>query len=765
MLHEILLSLSGHPSPLLSTPGKIGNTNSPLQTLLSPAEQALLQTLAQDLGERHKNIRSNASVISSSHPSTICRAVSTAIVSTHLEAFQNRILEVEKDILEEDASIVGAYNIVPLSAIVGAFDGWARKLEWLWELVQFIQAPPTRGHLLPGGSSKDPCTAAELIENLRNATHTGYPDIELLSLDLVKVAEMAWLKQISTWVLYGRHPAIGAADFFVTKETARNAQSVVVNVYDIQESLVPSFVTKPTAQSVLFIGKSLNHIRERQSFNMNGSKAALTPELSLLPTHLAHLSSLESPFSPASFSAAIGAIRLSLSQNALQRLLPMSKVLEMLHILKDFFLLERGEFAVALITAADERLMSRNKGTKAGNKQSLENALASMTINEGEVFAVLARTWTALASLQSLDDEDVDEELDQAREVIRLSIKSPDAAITSLGGSKIQQSAVSFDDLLLPSSTTLSLRVPSPLDLFLTPADVDTYSHIHSYLLTIRRAHLRLSKLFLLSVLRREHPSPKSLASVSQRDASNALARARARADQRSKTMRPIWATVGSATFTLAEIGEYFQGEVVKSSWSTFHSWLLPKVEPPTRSGNGSLVSSIGSAGRSYGSRPTSSRANNDAASHAPHDPETLMQAHRRYLSSLEHALLLDDSNFTTILRRFMAFIDHLSALMQRLNTIQQSQDAETDTDLESVASNLAREEQRLIDDLRSSCQKIASSVQALIEALQTIDNARAGKRGFLGSTGRAEQDGFVPWAGGGVDRLLLKFDYRNGEG
>ncbi|KAK4691342.1 hypothetical protein P7C71_g5638, partial [Lecanoromycetidae sp. Uapishka_2] len=519
MLHEILLSLSGHPSPLLSTHGKIGDTDSPFQSLLSPAERALLQTLAQDLGERHKNIRSNASTISSSHPSIVCRAVSAAIVATHLAAFQRRILEVERDILEADANLVGAYNIVPLSAIVGAFDGWARKLEWLWEVVQFIQAPPSRGLLLPGGSSKEP---------------------------------------------------------------------------------------------------------------------------------------------------------------------------------------------------SDERLTSKDKGNKASKaKQSLETALASMTIKEGEVSAVLARTWTALASLQSLDDDDdVDEELDQARDIIRLSIKSPDADLIVPGGTRIRASTV-FDDLLLPSSTTLTFQVPSPLDLFLTNKDVDTYSHIHSYLLAIRRAHFRLS----------------------------------------------------SATFLLAELGEYFQGEVVKSSWTTFHSWLVPKLEPPTPAGDVSLMSSIGSAGRPMASRPTSSRASNDTSSQVPHDPETLMQAHRRYLSSLENALLLHDSDFTALLRRLLTSIDHLSALMQRLNTIQQSLDAETGIGLESVVSNLAKEEQRLVEDLHTSRQKVAACVQGLIETLRVIDNARPEKRGFRGSTGRAGQDGFVPWAGGGVDRLLLKFEHGNSGG
>ena len=763
MIHELLLGISGHPSPLLSSSDKAEDRNGLLQSVLSPAEKALLHTLTQDLGEKNIKIRTNASAISSSHPSTVCRAVPNAIVSTHLASFQRRILEVEKDILEQDASIVGAYNIVPLSSIVGAFNGWGRKLEWLWRLIQFIQAPGPKAYSHSGQPNNGPCRAAELMEHLRDSTHTGYPDIEQIALNLLKVAETAWLKQISTWVLYGRHPTAGTADFFITQESVNFNGLSSFNEYGIQYSLVPHFVTKATAQSILFIGKALNHIRERQDVLTNDSSKTSAQDLALLPTHLAHLSSLEFPLSPSSFSAAIGAIRLSLSQNALQKLLPMTKAMEILRLLKDFFLLDNGEFAIALITAADERLTSRTRPEVS--KQNLASDLASMTVKEGEVSAVLARTWTALASLQSLDptyDEVVDDQLDLASELIRLSIKSLNASSTPSRGPTDKLSMASFDDLLLPSSTVLSLRVPSPMDLFLTSSDVDTYSNIHAYLLAIRRAHLRLSKLFLLSVLRRDHPLPKPPTSLNHKDAFGALARIRGRADQRTKKMRPIWATISSAAFFLAEVGEYFQGEVVKSSWSTFQSWLLPSLASDMRSINASLMSSIGSGGRSYPSRPNSSRSSQGTAPHSPHDPETLTQAHKAYLAALEKELLLGNSNFTTLLRRFMTSIDHLSALMQRLNLTQQRLDSETGTDAPNAASNFAAEEQRLMEDLGTSRQKVAGGVQELIDALRAIDATRIGERPHNGNNATMEHDGFVPWAGGGVDCLLLKFDYGN---
>jgi len=759
MIHEILLSLAGGPSPLLCSPsGEANGTNELLQSLLSPAEQALLDSLAQNLGQKHKNIREKTSTISASHPSTVCRAVSFAINSTHLAKFRRKILEVEKDILEENPSIVGAYNIVPLSAIVGAFDGWTLKLEWLWDLVQYVQAPRNTGDSRLKRLSQDPCTAAEVITYLRNATHTGYQDIEELSLDLVRVAETAWLKQVSAWVLYGRHPANGATDFFITRQAASGTHSGSVEIYDIEDRLIPPFVTKAVAQSILFIGKSLNHIRERESSTTTGSSKALTPDLTLLPNHLAHLSALQFPINSSSLSSAIGAIRLSLSQNALQKLLPTSQVLEMLHVLKDFFLLARGEFAIALLTAADERPSSRHNTERS--KQNMNNGLASMTIKEGEVSAVLARTWSALASLQSLDDEDVDEELDRAQELLRLSIKTVNTSPQESRNPTSEPAAASFDDVLLPSSTILSLRVPPQIDLFLTPSDVDLYSHMHAYLLAIRRAHLHLSKLYLLSVLRRDHPSPKVSISRNHYDAFDAVAQVRATADERSKRIRPIWATISSAAFFLAEVCEYFQGEVVRGSWSTFSSWLTPSLTPEVRSTDAILLSSVGSAGHSHGSRPTSSRSGLHSTMHSPHDPETLTQAHRRYLERLKTELLLNNADFTKLLRRFMTSIDHLSALMQRLSTTQQSLDSQTDNGEECEKSHFAVEVRRIMEELKISRAKVADGVQTLLEALRAINNARKNERQYKAANATTEYDGFVPWTGGEIDRLLLKFDY-----
>lgn len=756
MLHELLLALSGHPSPLLQDPTD-KPASGPLHEYLSPAESVLLQRLAQDLGEKHKNVRDNAARISSTHPSTVCRAIATAITLTHLEKFQQAILDVERDILDEDPSFVGAYNIVPLSGIVGAFDGWSRKLQWLLNLVNYIQEGAT---LEKGNKRHSSCTAANVINWLRDSANTGYPDIEQLSYQLIEVAERAWLRLLSAWVLYGKLPSLGTTDFFVHHSVREGEQEGVDEEYEVKQHLIPNFVLLSTASSVLFIGKSINNIRNRASAMDQGLWNRQSPELALLPSHLEHLSFLKPPISASSFSTAISSVRLSLSQNVLQRLLPISKVIEILRVLRDFFLLERGEFAIALITAADQRLASRQSlfADKLGTKNS--SGLKSAIIKEGEVSAVLTRTWAAMVSLQSTDDEDIDEDLELARDLVSLSLKS-------LGPMPLENgrgTMLTFDDLLLPSPTTLTLHIPSPLDLFLTSSEVQTYSHIHGYLLALRRAHHRLSQTFLLSVLRRDHPSPKAPSHLPSQIQLQTLERMRHRAIYRTKLLRPVWATISSAAFLLAELAAYLEGEVIKSSWIAFHNWLDPTSSSTTASSRPATSSSTASFAplNPSASFPFKRSVRTKSTENLNHDPETITRAHRTYLSFLTQALLLTSPQFITQLRSLMDAVDHLTALTQRLETVYRNLDLEADMGVVDTFTNYKTEERDVLREVDGARGKVETGLKGVVGTLREVDADRTGggSRTIDAIVLDPENYGFIPERVGGLDRLLMKLDW-----
>lgn len=768
MLHEILLSLAGHPSPLLrsaSDPSAVIPSS-----IISPSEKELLAQAAH-LSDLNIKLSTSTAQVSASHPSPICRAVASTVASIHLAAFQDKILQVEEGILQRDPEYVGAYNIVPLTTVMGEFAPWRRRLEWLWGAVKYMMYQE---------KGKPPRSAAQIIDWLRGELKSGYRDVEDAALSLVAAAETAWLKQVSAWVLYGRLPNFGGDDFFIRQTTGADGIEDFCSV----RSLLPGFVSARTADSMLFIGKSLNHVRVK-SMVESGTRG-----LDQLSFKLRELSSLSFPLDSASFSRAVTSIRLSLSETTLQKILPVAKVVEMLQLLREFFLLGRGEFAMALTQEADERLRSRWKRADNLAYDKREAGIKNVTVKEGEVAAALARTWSALAATQGLHAEE-DERLELARDLLQLYLVKqtpPSSAITpghGLSKDAIKQLIASpFGDLLFSVPASLSIQLPSPLDMVFSSSDLYLYSCINSYLLSMRRAHIRLTDLWKITSLRRHHPAP--------RGAGEYVVELRQRWSSRMASMRSSWTTASAAIFLLAETEAFFQTEVVAGLWDHFHDFLTapaegdeeglteaPRAHPSQHDHNPEDDDDIWmQEDAEPAPAPSQPEPYKPSTRKAPHDPQTLSTAHALYLHTLVHRLLLTQAAFTDTLYKLLVHIDHLVAHTQRLHSIFTALDLETDSGVVDAFVDLHAEEAEVTALLRGVERKVKAGIGDVVSALRALEAdpefvARWEGQGTafidaddesdgdgIGMLGEGEALGYVPARVGSISRLLMKLDF-----
>ncbi|PKS08848.1 hypothetical protein jhhlp_003458 [Lomentospora prolificans] len=763
MLHEILLSLSGHPSSLLCADDGSAGRDARGGDRLTPAERDLLASAAH-LSSLHIKLRGHTLQISANHPSMVCRAVATTIDLVHLEAFQRKVLGVERKILQEDADVVGAYNIVSLTAVMSEFTPWRRRLEWLSDAMQFMLK----------GDGGNACTAAQLIDRLRKEIQSGYTDIEEAAHTLVKSAEMAWLKQASAWILYGRLPSLGQDEFFIKASKDENG----VVEYALEHSQLPSFVSPATAASMLFIGRCLNHARVKSTLESGlGARNHVAGQLQ-------ELSSLTFPLDSASFSRAITSIRLSLSRNTLQKLLPLEKVVEILQLLRDYFLLVKGEFAMCLTQEADEK--SRSRWRRADNlAYEKKEGLTNVVVKQGEVTRVLARAWAAMGSMQGLH-ADEDEGAELARDLLRLQIGKASSAIP-LPVSSIATRATAaviaatpFRNLLFSVPVTLTLcEIPSPLDMFLTPSDLQVYTAVNAYLLSVRRAHIRLTDLWKMTSLRRHHPAPLGPPTGSTRAGRERVILLRERQASRSLIMRSAWVACSAAVFFLAETEAYMQSEVLAGLWEDYRHWLL-----------GDPATSASSTGRSTRAKPSVSTRESESdddgdiwletpdpaqpagARFQQHDPESLSTAHRIYLRSLCRHLLLTQPSYTEPLYSLLVHIDQLVALIRRLHSIWEAMDLETDAGVVDAFVDLERDEREVIPAIRVLEGNIRTSISDVIAALRALEMDTAFAAELEGDTDpglddyhpHAEEAGggaaFVPPRIGGINHLLMKLDF-----
>ncbi|CAK7231979.1 hypothetical protein SBRCBS47491_008113 [Sporothrix bragantina] len=871
MLHEILLSLSGHSSPLLRpdaasghghTGGAQENGTSGIEsasgpeTVLSPSERALLSDLAR-LSDLHIRLRAHAAHIAAVHPSVVCRAVAAAIVSVHLAAFQCDVLAVEATVLKRDAALVGAYDIVPLTAVMGAFADWPRRFEWLWAVAQYILPEASSGANSAKTNAKSPAKAspgmpsgAQLINHLRAELQTGFEDIERTARSLVRVAETAWLKQVSAWILYGRLPSFGGDDFFVQQE---ESTADTTGEYVCVSQHLPAFVTPATAASMLFVGRSLVHLRAKtDSRGSNGPKAshwlsdgaggvssdAVTSSGDYhLSAQLQELSRLTYPLDGATFSRTIALIRAVLSRTALRKLLPPAKVVDMLQLLRDFYLLGRGEFAMALVEQADETMRSRwqrsdGAGAAPPTTASGVRGMNAVIVKDGEVAAVLTRTWAMLGAMHGHNTnadqgEEEDEGMELAREILRLvlqkSTTSASSAVStprplstsvagSLGSGRHRQTSLDsiastpFQNLLFSVPASLVLQIPYPLDLVLSAADLQAYSAIHAYLLSIRRAHIRLTGLWKLSSLRRHHPPPPAPPYGSRGHHSlEQVQMLRERFTMRADALRSVWATASAAIFFLAEIENYLQMDVVVELWDGFQQWLtVGKDEPMRRTDRGDA------SHRKAAERDRNAEGDDDAAIMdvdddddiwlaegmareddtvltvdgtlaTSHDPQSLATAHRRYLRRMVRRLLLDRPHWTDPLYALLVSVDQMAALVHRLQSLWQALDLESDAGVVDAFVDLEREQHDVLDALAVAERSVREGVLSVVDVLRDLEGEEdgrgeeeeeedeegdeeyvAGGDGGISGQGLRAVGAYVPRRVGRVDRLLMKLDFGN---
>ncbi|KAH8155370.1 uncharacterized protein LAJ45_00380 [Morchella importuna] len=701
MLHELFLLLSGHTSPILTPDGL-----PPDFPLVSPSERAILTSLSS-LGHLHIALRISCTKITSTHPSTIARAVASGIETHHLHAFRTQILTVERSILAHH-NTSGTYDIVSLAKVLSGFEGWERTLHYLHGLTTTVLSKRLNG--------------ATIIDRLRADIHTGFPTLEAVALHLLKVAETAWLREVASWVLYGRLPtsAWGAgADFFIAESDAGAQQQAdaaaadedgaggaaaagALKEYTLKPTHLPGFLRPETASSILFIGRALSIIRLRgttaDTTATTTTATTASPEMSLLPSHLAHLRALTSPLNPHTLHTSIAAIRLSLSRHTLQTLLPAARIIDIVHVLREFFLLGRGEFAVALIHQSSEGVRNRWRRAAA--------PAPSMVVKEGEVSAILTRTWGVLAGL--VGEEAVDERLDTARDLLYLSL-------SAAGGSS--GTADSFKSHLVGVGVALNFHLTWPLELFLQAGDLEVYDGLFAYLVSVRKTQLRLQGLW-----RSRRPV-------------RAVGAMRAVLKRRERAERGVWATASLAVFFLETVVEYWQGEVIAGEFGRLLVVLGDGVEDGPVAEDEEEDDDVEMAEHDIW-MDSGSAAAAAVEKETPHtdttkkqqDPESLMRAHQLYLMRLRRGLFLADGVFAPLLKRFLIACDGLASAIEALLRRHESADLKREVEGEGAEGFATMDEER--------------------------DFFAAGVAGA--GEGEAEREG------GKIDRLLMRLDLGN---
>jgi hypothetical protein len=207
--------------------------------------------------------------------------------------------------------------------------------------------------------------------------------------------------------------------------------------------------------------------------------------------------------------------------------------------------------------------------------------------------------------------------------------------------------------------------------------------------------------------------------------------------------------------FFLGETEAYLQGEVVEGTWTGFKNWLTGEATERPASSK-SQIEDDDDIWLQAGRESTTSRT---GISHT-HDPQSLADAHRRYIAALASSLLLTTSTFTDPLYHLLQQIDHLVALVHRIYSIWQSLDLEADEGVVDAFSDFHKEEKDVREQLVVIASRVKTGIEQLVKSLRDVDQEKEGWDNGFAELVLGEEGAYVPAKVGRVDRLLMKLDF-----
>ncbi|KAJ3725596.1 gamma-tubulin ring complex protein [Lentinula guzmanii] len=618
MIAEILLVLAGHPSSLFPKNHTVHPSFSPL---LHPGEQQCIESLGQ-IAFRYRTVKNTCAQLqlsSSRYVSAVCAAINH-ILKDEYEAL---VISTEERILRRDADLVASGSFVPLSSIRATFAEWDAPLAALVSLVEDLEA---REGVQPG----------PLIDLLLERAKTGVHRIANIFTQLSHAVERVWRVQLIAFVVHG---------------SISTAEPLVSDSYTFLDGSLPSCITPQARDSILYVGRAISTVRAAKSQKR-------------LPTDLAieHAKALEDvmPDDQPNFDRVISHIRTNVSEWLWMNVLTSQAVEEAVDSFANYFLLRNGEFSLALIREI-ERLKISRLTVRSG---------ATSMIREQDLNLALLR-----ASLGTTAQQDP--ALSHLRFLLPTGPLRP--LLPSLGGGVLANSlsrsigkqldSSLFTSTFLGTPLILTYTVTWPLDLFVHPAELSSYSVLFSYLSALRKTHNSIHTCW--SSLSNTQRARRRWTGLGEGGTAGDL-------EARKELLRCGWGVVRDMSWFLDTIMGYVMIDVVDVEYRRLKKQLRShgglEEEHTKKSGSMSTEpSSTGVPNLSSTYSRNSIAASRSAASHLGGatsslrlDFTTLRQMHATYLDRLLTGCLLTNPEVTVTLASTFEVCERFVAQVER---------------------------------------------------------------------------------------------------
>uniref|UniRef100_H2Q9A6 Gamma-tubulin complex component n=1 Tax=Pan troglodytes TaxID=9598 RepID=H2Q9A6_PANTR len=503
MIHELLLALSGYPGSIFTWNKRSGLQVSQDFPFLHPSETSVLNRLCR-LGTDYirftEFIEQYTGHVQQQdhHPSQqgqgglhgiYLRAFCTGLDSV-LQPYRQALLDLEQEFLGDPHLSISHVNYF--------LDQFQLLFPSVMVVVEQIKSQKIHG--------------CQILETVYKHSCGGLPPVRSALEKILAVCHGVMYKQLSAWMLHGllldqheeffikqgpssgnvsAQPEEDEEDLGIGGLTGKqlrelqdlrlieeeNMLAPSLKQFSLRVEILPSYIPVRVAEKILFVGESVQMF-ENQNVNLTRKGSILKNQEDTFAAEL-HRLKQQPLFSLVDFEQVVDRIRSTVAEHLWKLMVEESDLLGQLKIIKDFYLLGRGELFQAFIDTAQHMLKTPPTAvTEHDVNVAFQQSAHKVLLDDDNLLPLLHLTIEYHGKEHKADAT-------QAREGPSWETsprEAPASGWAALG---------------------LSYKVQWPLHILFTPAVLEKYNVVFKYLLSVRRVQAELQHCWALQMQRK----------------------------------------------------------------------------------------------------------------------------------------------------------------------------------------------------------------------------------------------------------------------